>query len=34
MKKGTPTLLGIPQLLSELHPKALGKTNAIFQIAN
>ena len=34
IKKGTPTLLGIPQLLSELHPGALGKTNTIFQIAN
>ena len=32
IKKSTPTLLGIPQLLSELHPKALGKANAIFKL--
>ena len=34
IKKGTLTLLGIPQLLSELHPEAIGKNDAIIQIAN
>ena len=33
IQESTTTLLGNFKLLQELHPKAIGKTNTIFQIA-
>ena len=34
IKESTPLLLGTFKLLSQLYPKAIGKTNTVFQIAH